>query len=393
MMLGAGPLQVPAILKLKELGYFLILCDYNPNALGMKFADIPLIISTVDKEAVLLWASQNKPDFVMTSTTDAPMRTVAYVCEKLGLPCGNSYEDSICATVKSEMRDRLKKFGVPIPRYYKCESLDEFISAVRSFDRECIIKPSDSAASRGVELIKSCLSDTDLTLKYNLCKSCARNGIVMVEEFMRGDEVSVECFIVNGRVNILAITDKLVTPLPYFVEIGHSEQSLLPEEIKSKIINVTRRAIGAIGIKNGVSHTEIKVTEEGPKIVELAARLGGDYIASRLVPLSTGIDMVGNSVLQSLGESVDIAPKFNKGSAIRFIYGNPGVLKNLYADEKLKELKGVREVEFYSKPGDKVNALHSSNDRLGHVIVQADTAKEAINIADAALKNIKVEIE
>ena len=74
MMLGAGPLQVPAILKLKELGYFLILCDYNPNAVGMKFADIPLIISTVDKEAVLLWASQNKPDFVMTSTTDAPMK-------------------------------------------------------------------------------------------------------------------------------------------------------------------------------------------------------------------------------------------------------------------------------------------------------------------------------
>lgn len=390
MFLGAGPLQIAALEKLKELGMYLIVCDYDPNAVGRTFADEFLTVSTIDKEKILDCAYEHKPDFVLTSTTDAPVRSMAYVCEKLGLPCGISYEDSICATVKSAMRERLRIHGVPIPQYHVCRDFDEFAFAVKSFDKECVIKPSDSAASRGVELIKTSLNHDELLKHYNNTKSFSRNGIVLVEEYMRGAEVSVECFILNGEVNIIAITDKTITDLPYFVEIGHSEPSILPIDVRQQIRIVTEQAIKAIGIKNGVSHAELKITSEGVKVVEIAARLGGDYITSRLVPLSTGVDMVGNSVLQAIGEPIDITPKFEKGSAIRFIYGFDGIMDSIIVDDNIKEMKEIVEIKFYVKAGDHIHDLHSSNDRLGHIIVQADCAREAIKIADSAINCVHV---
>lgn len=390
LFLGAGPLQVPALLKLKELGFYLIICDYNASAVGMALADKALTVSTVDKEKVLNCAEKFKPDFVLTSTTDAPVQTMAYVCEKLGLPCGISYGDSICATVKSAMRDRLKNCGVPIPRYYICKSGEEFISAVKSFEKECVVKPSDSAASRGVEFINSDLSENELMRHYETTKACSRNGIVMVEEYMYGAEVSVECFVVDGKVEIISITDKLITPLPYFVEIGHSEPSCLPSDVQRQIRDVTSRAVKAIGIKNGVSHTELKITDSGVKVVELAARLGGDYITSKLVPLSTGVDMVGNSVLQAICEPIDICPKFSKGSAIRFIYGGNGTIESITIDDYVKQISGVVDVELYAKSGDVSHELHSSNDRLGHIIVQAESAQLAKEIAEKAMCGVSI---
>ncbi len=392
MILGAGPLQLPAIRKTKELGLKVVVCDYDPNAVGFSYADEPCLISTIDQEAVLEKAKIIKPDYVITSTSDAPVRTAAYVSEKLGLPSDLSYENAICATVKSAMRDRLKKHQIPIPQYFSCGNFSEFVNAVRVFDDVCIIKPSDSAASRGVMQIKSKSEDSQLREYYHQCVANSRNHVVMVEEFMTGPEVSVESFIENGKVTIIAITDKLVTPLPYFVELGHSEQSNLPLDIKERIELVTKQAIKAIGIVNGVSHTELKVTSDGVKIVEIAARLGGDYITSRLVPLSTGVDMVGNSILLALHKQIDIEKKFDRGSAIRFICAQEGMIKKIYIPEEAYRERGVEEIKLYSHEGAQVHALKSSNDRIGHIITTGKDSREAVFIAEKILKNIRITI-
>ena len=146
---------------------------------------------------------------------------------------------------------------------------------------------------------------------YEYSKENSRNGIIMVEEYMTGAEVSVEAMTVNGETTIVTITDKFITPPPYFVEVAHSEPSQLDEDTQEQIRQITRKALKAIHLLNGPSHTEIKVTKEGPKIVELAARLGGDFITSRLVPLSTGVDLVGNSVLLATGGRMDLSHQIN----------------------------------------------------------------------------------
>ena len=395
MILGASELQVPAIRKAKELGYQIILIDYNDKAAGFELADVKLVVSTLDQEEVYRQALIYQPDVVITSTSDGPVRTAAYVNEKLGNKPDLAYEDSLCATIKSYMRNRLKENNVPIPEYHAVQNFEEFKAAVEKLEGKCIVKPADNAGSRGVVALNDGgeRSGEELLRTYEYSKENSRNGIVMVEEFMTGPEVSVEAMTVDGETTILTITDKFITPPPYFVEIAHSEPSRLDEEIQERIRQVALQAIAAIRLQNGPSHTEIKVTQEGPKIVEIAARLGGDFITSRLVPLSTGVDMVGASVLLATGEKVDLAHKWKKGSAIHFIQGKEGVIKSIVIDEALSQLEGVEEVAVYKKAGDTVHGTRSSNDRLGHIITVGETAEEAMEIGRRGLELIRVEYE
>lgn len=443
MILGASALQVPAIKKAKEMGYKIILVDYDEDAVGFPLADVKLVVSTLDQEEVYRQALIYHPDVVITSTSDGPVRTAAYVNEKLGKKPDLSYEDSLCATIKSYMRNRLKENGVPVPEYYAATDYEGFRDAVCRLNGYCIVKPADNAGSRGVQLVdmrehmvqfvKSPSDDetenksvsesgkrqfndevedklkmeighetesgqgidleSELKNIYEYSVGNSRNGTVMVEEFMDGAEVSVEAMTVDGETRIITITDKYITPPPYFVELAHCEPSMLDEGVKAQIEQVALQAVRAIGLQNGPSHTEIKVTKDGPKVVELAARLGGDFITSRLVPLSTGIDMVGVSVELAVGEKADIAPKWNRGAAIHFIQAKEGVIKEIAVPDEVYRLKGVEEVAIYKKAGDRVHGTKSSNDRLGHVITSGKMPSEAMEAGKRALGMIVVEYE
>ena len=214
MILGASALQVPAIKKAKELGYEIILVDYDENAVGFGLADVKLVVSTLDQEEVYRQALIYQPNVVITSTSDGPVRTAAYVNEKLGKQPDLAYEDSLCATIKSYMRDRLKEHQVPIPAYYAVKDFEEFMAAVEALSGACIVKPADNAGSRGVVLLDGTkqLSEDALKNTYEYSKGNSRNGTVMVEEFMTGAEVSVEAMTVNGETTIITITDKYITP-------------------------------------------------------------------------------------------------------------------------------------------------------------------------------------
>lgn len=396
MILGASALQVPAIKKAKEMGYEVILVDYDPEAVGFELADVKLVVSTLDQEEVLRQAFIYEPDVVITSTSDGPVRTAAYVNERLGKQPDLAYEDSLCATIKNYMRDRLKENHVPIPRYFTVHNEKEFLEAIQEMPGDMIVKPADNAGSRGVILLKKDpvsgrMESSNALEVYAYSKGNSRNGIVMVEEFMEGEEVSVESMTVNGETTVIAITDKMTTPPPYFVELGHVEPSHHPLLLQEQIKEVTKKAVSAIRLQNGPAHTEIKLTKEGPKIVELAARLGGDFITSRLVPLSTGVDMVGNSVILATGGKIDLENKVSQGAAIRFIPGEKGIIRNIYVPAELEKSQGVEEIVLYKKPGDCVDGTKSSNDRVGHVIATGKDAEEAFLRAADIVNKIKVE--
>lgn len=389
MILGAGPLQIPAIKKAKELGYQIISVDYDEHAPGFALADVQLLVSTLDQETVLREAQRLQPDVVITSISDGPVRTAAYVNEKLGKRPDLSYENAQCATIKSKMRDRLKECGVPIPKYFAVKNFDAFTKAVEALHEHCIVKPADNAGSRGVVLLEP--GERRSRLLYQYSKGNSRNGTVMVEEVMEGPEVSVETLVIEGEPHMITVTDKYITPPPYFVELAHCEPSILDGTVIEQIKAVAAQAIKAIGIENAPAHVEIKVTKDGPKIVELAARLGGDYITSTLVPLSTGIDLVGASVLLATGEKPDLIPKRQQGAAIHFIHvEKEGILSEIIVPET--EQESVEEIVLYKKPGEKVNGTRSSNDRLGHVITTGATAQEAKALGENILAQIKVRV-
>lgn len=393
MILGASILQLPAIVRAKEMGLEVIAVDMNPNAVGFNVDGITKeVISTIDTCAVLEAARRNQIDGIMTLASDMPMQTVAVVSRELGL-VGISEDTALKATNKAYMRDALKSSGVPVPLYYRVRGKDAFkeaVKLVKDAGYKCIVKPADNSGSRGVDLLSD---DTDIDAAYDYTVQFSRGGEIVVEEYMEGPEVSVETLAIDGVVHVIQITDKLTTGAPYFVEMGHSQPSQLSEDIKEHISQVAVCANTAIGIVNGPSHTEIKVTKNGPKIVELGARLGGDCITTHLVPLSTGINMVEASIRIALGEKPDVKPRYNKGSAIRYLKTIKGVISNISGIEKTNDIDGIVQVSVVHGVGEKVGEIKSSIDRVGFVIAQSESAEKAVSLAEQALNLISIEVQ
>ena len=390
MILGASILQLPAIEKGIEMGLEVIAVDMNPEAIGFKVPGVVKeVISTIDTPAILEAAKRHQVNGIMTLASDMPMRSVAVVSHEMGL-VGISEDTALKATNKAFMRDALKSDDVPIPMYFRVDGKSEFYNAVkeiRKYGYKCIVKPADNSGSRGVDLL---FDDSDLDKAYDYVLKYSRSGEIVVEEFMEGPEVSVETLAYNGDIHVIQITDKLTTGAPYFVEMGHSQPSQLSEEIQEQIKAVAIAANKAIGIKNGPSHTEIKVTKDGPKIVELGARLGGDCITTHLVPLSTGVNMVENSIKIALGEKPNLEKKWNKGSAIRYLQNDSGMIKNIIGIEDAKSIFGVKQVSIVHDVGEQVGEIKSSVDRVGFVISQAIDNTIAIDIAEEAVRKIKI---
>lgn len=394
MILGASILQVPAIEKAINMGLEVVAVDIDSNALGFKIPDVKKeIISTIDIESVMSAAKKHNIDAIMTLASDMPIMTVAKVSKKLGL-VGVDLDTAIKATNKSKMRESLKSFGVPVPLFYKVDSLDKCIKAVNKIKDKgykCILKPADNSGSRGIVLLPD-FNEKTINIAYNYSKNNSRNKIVMVEEFMEGPEVSVETISVDGKCNIIQITDKITTGAPYFVEMGHSQPSQLPDSIKDKIKEITIAANKAIGIISGPSHTEIKITQNGPKIVEIGARLGGDNITTHLTPLSTGVDMVESCIKIALGEKPDIRIKYDKASAIRYFDQSHGRIKSIRGVEEASKLPGIIQISIIHGKDHIINGIKSSSDRVGFVIGQADDCKGAISTVIKALSLIKIDL-
>ena len=392
MILGASILQLPAIKKAKEMGLYTIAVDMDKDAIGFKYSDKNYQVSTVDIDGVLEVVKKEKPDGIMTLATDKPVYTIAKVSEYMGYNI-MSVDTAIRVTNKAKMRQALKDKNVPIPEFYVVSDYKEYIRATKNFEERFIVKPVDSSGSRGIYLINDKNDKNDVEKAFLHSKQFSSTGEVLVEEFMTGPEVSVETLTVNGQTIIIAITDKVTSGAPFFVEKGHAMPSQLNEDVKVQISNVAIKAIDALGIIEGPSHTEIKVTESGPKIVEVGARLGGDNITTELVPLSTGIDMVEKCIEISLKRKVSIPQPADRAAAIRYFDSSSGILTKVEGIDKAKEVIGVEKVFLYKEVNEKINDIESSGDRVGSIIATAKTTEQAIDICNSAYKNIKLEIE
>lgn len=390
MILGASILQVPAIEKAKSMGLEVIAVDMNPDAIGFKIPGIVKeVISTIDTSAILEAAKRYQINGIMTLASDMPMQSVAIVSREMGL-VGISEDTALKATNKAFMRDALKEANLPIPFYFHVKGKDEFKKAVeriRAAGYKCIVKPADNSGSRGIDLLDN---EMNLDSAYEYTFQFSRGGEILVEEFMEGSEVSVETLAIDGEVHVIQITDKLTTGAPYFVEMGHSQPSMLDTSIKERISDIAIAANKVIGINNGPSHTEIIVTKDGPKIVELGARLGGDCITTHLVPLSTGVDIVECSIKIALGEKPDLESKWEKGAAIRYLKTAKGRVKEIKGVQDAENIPGIVQISIVHGMGEQVGEIRNSVDRVGFVIAQGENAIKAVAIAEEGIKSIEM---
>ncbi len=391
MILGASLLQLPAIVRAKEMGLQVIACDMNPEAVGFKEEEvIKEVISTIDTEKLLECAKKHRIDGVLTICTDQPMRSVAKIATELGLP-GISEWAAYTATNKAAMRKCLSEHGVPCPKFISVVTREEYLDAMKKFTGKVIVKAVDNAGSRGIKMVDDPTDVGAANDAFDYCKEWSHSGELVVEEFMDGPEVCVETLNIDGVCYPIQITDQKHKEPPYFTDAGYNQPSLLPSDIQERIRQIAIDANVALQNYNGSSCTEIIVTKEGPKVVEVGPRLAGDYMTTHLVPLSTGVDMVTAVINIALGEPVDHKQKFSKGSCIRyFMKPVVGKIKEIHGVEEIKKIDGVVQVTLIKQVGDEAVPLRGSGDRIGFVIVQKDTAEEAIECCDKAIDMLEV---
>ena len=302
LMLGGSMQQIPAIQMAKELGYYVVTCDYLPENPGHAYADEYYNVSTTDLDGVLALAQKLNIDGIVAYASDPAAPTAAYVAEKMGL-VGNSYESAVRANNKYLMRESFSKADVPCPKYMVATpntlNTPAVLDGLRDFQYPIIIKPSDRSGSLGVS--KICTpGEYYPAIKQAMDVSFRHEA--MIEEFIEGREISVEFISYRGHHYPLQITDKVTTGAPHFVELEHHQPSSLSKEMYVTIYSITENALNALGITNGASHSEYKITPKGRiAIMEIGARMGGDFIGSDLVRLSTGYDFLKGVIEVALG--------------------------------------------------------------------------------------------
>jgi len=392
MVIGGGLLQVPVIQTAQKMGLRVIVTDYNPNALGMKYADIPIVMSTRDIEgSVRVAKKQNEItpiSGVLTVGTDASV-TVAAVANALNLP-GIKFEDAIAATNKIKMRTRFFEHGVPSPHFFPVWSLSDAKKASKVLGFPVVIKPSDNMGARGVVRIDNKNQVADA---FAFAKSASPSGELIIEEFMKGHELSIDAVVYNGEVTITGIADRIIEYPPHFVETGHTMPSQLPKELQDSACEIMKAGIKALGITMGCAKGDIKLTDEGPKIGELAARLSGGFMSAYTYPLSTGVNLMRAAIEVALGqEPGNLEPLYNRVAIERAIITKPGIVKKICGLEEALKIPGIAEIIINVKPGDKVRKPTSNVEKAGHIIAVADSLQEAEDAVRRCKECINIEI-
>ena len=306
---------------------------------------------------------------------------------------GISREQAFRATNKHLMREAFEKFGAPSPKSYCFSNAEDAWNCFcQDFPGDGILKPSRNSGSRGIAKVTRNVTKIEFMNMFERSLSESRDKSVMLEQFINGPEFSVEIIVWNNRVNVLTVTDKKTTEAPNFVELGHNQPSIFPQDIVRKIKDAAIAGVKALGVNNCACHAEVKVQDGNAYIMEIGARLGGDFISTVLTPLSTGIDMVAAAINCALGIEPDLTPNSAKyGVCIRYFCPKPGKLVGIKNMESLNN-PHVYEWEFYHKIGDEIPPVTSSLSRSGHLIVTEDTPQKAIELADRLINDIIFDI-
>ena len=319
-VIGASYLQQPLVEKAKEMGLEVHCFAWEDGAVCKDIADHFYPISIIEKEEILCICQQIGINGICTIASDVAAPTVAYVAENMGL-VGNSYESAVRANNKYLMRESFSKADVPCPKYMVATpdtlNTPTVLDGLREFQYPIIIKPSDRSGSLGVS--KICTPAEYYPAIDQAMKVSFRHE-AMIEEFIEGREISVEFISYQGHHYPLQITDKVTTGAPHFVELEHHQPSSLSKEMYETIYSITEKALNALGITNGASHSEYKITPKGRiAIMEIGARMGGDFIGSDLVRLSTGYDFLKGVIEVALGEFVEPQIIDHKCSGVYFL--------------------------------------------------------------------------
>jgi biotin carboxylase len=381
LVLGAGPGQIGLLRRARERGLFVLAADRDPGAPGFAYADRRAIISAEDEQGIARLAEAERVDGLIAPGIDWPVAVAARVAERLGVPHPISPETAALVTVKARQRTRLDEAGISQPRWTLVRDGDELPAL------PCVVKPPDRQGQRGLTLVRE---GWELGDAIERARAESRVGACLVEELIDGPELTVNGFSVDGRFAALTVTDRLVAEPPAFgVALAHAWPAGEGADVAAAAAGA---AVTALGIENGPSYTQVRLAADGPRIVEVAARLGGGHDAE-LCALATGVDLNGLALDAALGKPISddaLRPERRVGGAcVRFLVAPKGTLVAVEGVADAEAVAGVEEVRVYRLPGDTLEPLRRGSDRSGALLATGDSSHDALARADRAAALIR----
>ena len=361
MVLGGGPAQQHAIRAARALGVRTVVCDSDP-ALGD--------VAVSSEDAAGIEEVARTADGLIAPGTDWPVRIAAAVAEDLGIPHPVAAAVAVVCTDKIAQRARLDEAGVPQPRW----------SADAPPAYPCVVKPADRQGQRAMTIVPD---PEGLEAAVTRAREASRSGRAIYEEFVPGPEVTVNAFSVAGRFLPVAVTDRV-----HFEGVpGVARRHVYPAAADgaAEAAAVAERAVAALGIVDGPSYVQLILSAGGPKVVEVAARLGGGH-DSEICRTAVGVDLAAAAVRSALGEPVDpaaLVPHRNGAAVVEFLAAPPG---------ELVRASGPPEVCFYDRPGHVYGQLRIATDRAGYVLATGPDRAHALRDAAQAVDAVRFEV-
>ena len=398
LFIGGGIETIPGVDLAKKMGLNVIVSDRNHEAPCMAVADDCIIADTYDEKHTLLAAkkfhhSKRKIDGVICMASDIPL-TVATVAFGLNLP-GIPITSAKIVSDKILMKDCFRVSGLPIPKYKEINNIKELNEFSKHFGYPFVIKPVDSRGARGVLKITE---DINIEWAFLNSKSFSPTGRVMVEQYMKGPQISTESLIINGDVFTIGFADRnyefLERYAPNMIENGGDLPSQLEPKDQLLIRTTVEKTAKALNIKNGVIKGDMVLSDGNPYIIEVAARLSGGYFCSHEIPLNTGVNFVANAIKIALGEELkndELKVKSNNFVSQRYFFPKPGKVVKIQIPKWLEQNKSVIMCEIRVREGDIIPEITHHPSRAGVVICTGSSSEKAKQLAKKVINEILIE--
>jgi biotin carboxylase len=391
-MLGGADIQVSAIKRAKELGCYVITCDYLPNNPGHAFADEYHNVSTTDREAVLALARSLNLDGILAYASDPAAPTAAYVAEMFGLP-GNPYLAVEILSRKDLLRQFMHEHGFRAPKAISSSSYREALEFHQSLQSDSIIKPVDSSGSKGIFRLSKGKSFEGL---FHEAMRFSKLGLVVVEEFIEklGYQIGGDGFLVDGQLVFRCFGDihfsKTNPLLPCSVSLPSSHEPDIIQRVHSEVQSL----LSAIGMQTGALNFDILVNKSKEVcILEIGPRNGGNMIPE-LTELCTGVDMKTYSIRAALGlDCSGLQLGEERKAFAHYVVHAPldGVVQSV---EQSKQLRSCIRYEHYNfKPGDQVERFNSSANRLGVLLLEHADQHALIELIDHMHEHLRINLQ
>ena len=385
-------------MQAKERGLRVAAVDANPDAPGLKEADIAKVVDFSDTGAVLKATARINIDGVLTVSADRAVPVVAAIAEARGLP-GIGVETAHLMTHKVAMRRRFADAGVPQPRFSAVRTIGETRRAADEVGFPAVLKPADSGGQRGVFRVES-LDDVQRHLHEALIAS--PTGEAILEQFIEGTEMNGIVIARGDEAIPLTLSDRLRPPgIGFGVGWIHVYPATIFGAQLEESERVATHTVHALGLENAIAFPQLIAAPDGSvQVVECAARIPGGQMAD-LVRWAVGVDLVDVQLRLALGEELPdelVHPRFKQPLAIRFLTAQPGPLptgrvKRIGPLDKVLAFPGVVQADVYLQEGEVIRPVRLDGDRRGYVIATADTNLEALERAEAAARLLDVEVE